>query len=71
MEKKIVMVTGATSGIGEACAKKFAQGGYNVIITGRRKEKSRGYKTKESRSYWATFFHLVAGAGLEHATSRL
>ena len=39
MEKKIVMITGATSGIGEACAKKFAQGGYNVIITGRRKEK--------------------------------
>ena len=39
MEKKIVMVTGATSGIGEACARKFARGGYNVIITGRRKEK--------------------------------
>ncbi|WP_077197221.1 SDR family NAD(P)-dependent oxidoreductase [Prevotella ihumii] len=39
MEKKIVMVTGATSGIGEACAKKFAQGGYNVIITGRREDK--------------------------------
>ena len=33
------MVTGATSGIGEACARKFARGGYNVIITGRRKEK--------------------------------
>ena len=39
MEKKIVMVTGATSGIGAACARKFARGGYNVIITGRRKEK--------------------------------
>ena len=39
MEKKIVMVTGATSGIGEACARKFARGGYNVIMTGRRKEK--------------------------------
>ena len=39
MEKKIVMVTGATSGIGEACARKFARGEYNVIITGRRKEK--------------------------------
>ena len=39
MEKKIVTYLGATSGIGEACAKKFAQGGYNVIITGRRKEK--------------------------------
>lgn len=30
------MITGATSGIGEACARKFAQGGYDVIITGRR-----------------------------------
>ena len=39
MGKKIVMVTGATSGIGEACARKFASGGYNVIITGRRGEK--------------------------------
>ena len=39
MEKKIVLVTGATSGIGEACAKRFAQGGYNVIITGRNKDK--------------------------------
>ena len=39
MEKKIVMVTGATSGIGEASARKFASGGYNVIITGRRGEK--------------------------------
>ena len=34
--KKTVLVTGATSGIGEACAHRFAQGGYNVIITGRR-----------------------------------
>lgn len=34
--RKIVLITGATSGIGEACARKFAQGGYDVIITGRR-----------------------------------
>ncbi len=32
------MVTGATSGIGEACALRFAKGGYDVIITGRRQE---------------------------------
>ena len=38
MEKKIVLVTGATSGIGEACATRFAQGGYNVIITGRNRD---------------------------------
>lgn len=46
MEKKIVMVTGATSGIGEACAKKFANGGYNVIITGRRQDKLEALKTQ-------------------------
>ena len=36
MDRKIVLITGATSGIGEACAKKFAKGGYNVILTGRK-----------------------------------
>ncbi len=39
MKKKTVLITGATSGIGESCAYKFAEGGYDVIITGRNKEK--------------------------------
>ena len=37
--KKIVLITGATSGIGESCARKFATNGFNLIITGRRKER--------------------------------
>ncbi len=37
--KKIIMITGATSGFGRATARKFAKNGYNVIITGRRKER--------------------------------
>ena len=37
---KIILITGATSGFGEACARKFAaSGGYDIIITGRRKER--------------------------------
>lgn len=35
----IVLVTGATSGFGEACAKKFAANGFDLIITGRRQER--------------------------------
>jgi NADP-dependent 3-hydroxy acid dehydrogenase YdfG len=36
---KIIMITGATAGFGRATAIKFAQNGYDIIITGRRKER--------------------------------
>jgi 3-hydroxy acid dehydrogenase / malonic semialdehyde reductase len=36
---KTVMITGATAGFGKATAEIFAKNGYNIIITGRRKEK--------------------------------
>ncbi|MFJ4056334.1 MULTISPECIES: SDR family oxidoreductase [Pseudomonas] len=34
-----VFITGATSGFGEACARRFADAGWKLILTGRRKER--------------------------------
>lgn len=39
MNNKIAFITGATAGIGKASAELFAKNGYNIIITGRRKER--------------------------------
>lgn len=36
---KIVLITGATAGIGEAIARKFAKENYDLILTGRREER--------------------------------
>jgi len=38
MDKKIIFITGATAGFGKAIAFKFAEHGWNIIITGRREE---------------------------------
>jgi meso-butanediol dehydrogenase/(S,S)-butanediol dehydrogenase/diacetyl reductase len=39
--EKTVLVTGSTSGIGEACARVFAEGGAAVMISGRDEERGR------------------------------
>lgn len=39
MKGKLILITGATSGIGEACARKFASMGSNLILNGRNTEK--------------------------------
>lgn len=48
---KIVLITGATSGIGRACAIKFASAKYDVIITGRRNERLAELKNQLENDY--------------------
>ncbi|WP_075340514.1 SDR family NAD(P)-dependent oxidoreductase [Tenacibaculum agarivorans] len=44
-----VFITGATSGIGEACAHLFAKNKFNLILCGRREEKLTKLKSKLSK----------------------
>lgn len=48
---KIAFITGASSGIGKATAHIFAKNGYNLIITGRRKERLEEVKSKLVKKY--------------------
>lgn len=56
---KIVMITGATSGIGFATARLLAKQGFNIIITGRRQERLEGIKEKLVRKYGIKVLTLV------------
>ena len=47
--RPIALITGATSGIGESCAHKFAQAGYNLIVTARRSDLLASLKRKLER----------------------
>ena len=49
--KKTVLITGATAGIGKACAEKFAAAKDNLILTGRRADRLAALKTALENQY--------------------
>ena len=55
---KIALITGATSGFGEACAHLFAKNGYNVLLNGRRKDRLENLQAKLETEYGATCYQL-------------
>jgi 3-hydroxy acid dehydrogenase / malonic semialdehyde reductase len=55
---KTILITGATAGIGEAAANKFAAAGYNLILTGRRKERLENLESKIIKNYNTKVFSL-------------
>ena len=48
---KIAFITGASSGIGAACARKFAQGGYTLLLNARSEDKLQALKTELETTY--------------------
>ena len=48
---KIAFITGASSGIGAACARKFAEGGYTLLLNARSVDKLQALKKELETTY--------------------
>lgn len=59
MERKIALITGASSGIGEACARLFAANNYNLILTARRGERLEKLSAELKAGYGSLVHNLV------------
>lgn len=57
--QNIILVTGATSGIGKAIAEKFAREGWNCIITGRREDRLHAFADELRENFGARILSLV------------
>jgi 3-hydroxy acid dehydrogenase / malonic semialdehyde reductase len=55
---QIVLITGATSGFGKACAEKFAAHGYDLILNGRRADRLQELCTSLENKYNIAVFTL-------------
>ena len=51
MKAKIVFITGASSGIGQGCARKFAKEGWNLILNARTVSKLEELKEELEKAY--------------------
>lgn len=49
--KKVVLITGATSGIGLSCATIFAQNGCDLILTGRREDRLKKIQSELQKNH--------------------
>jgi NADP-dependent 3-hydroxy acid dehydrogenase YdfG len=56
MNKRIVFLTGATSGIGEATARLLAKNNFKLILCGRRKDRLEKLAAELSGTDNNTFF---------------
>lgn len=68
---KLVVITGATSGIGYATAKKFASKGANLICINRNKDKSEMLKHEIESSYKVSCDYILADFSIMDDTHKV
>jgi uncharacterized protein len=69
--RKLAMITGATSGIGEAYAAYFASHGYDLIITGRRSDVILGVASALKSRYGVSVEVIIADLSINRDVSQL
>ncbi|KAJ1398670.1 hypothetical protein B484DRAFT_406588, partial [Ochromonadaceae sp. CCMP2298] len=57
LKNKVVLITGATAGIGESCAWRFAEEGARLVLVGRRSERLKAIKYEIQASYPSVDIH--------------
>jgi serine 3-dehydrogenase len=66
-----VLITGATSGFGEASARRFAKAGWRVVGTGRRVERLAGLQKELGDLFHASAFDVTDDAAMQAAFADL
>ena len=62
---KTILITGATAGFGEAAARKFAAGGWNVVGTGRRGDRLKRLQAELGDSFLPLEIDMLDRAAVE------
>lgn len=69
--RKLAIITGASSGIGEAFAFHFASQGYDLLITGRRHKALYHVASKISTTYGVIVFPIIADLSVKQDVENL
>ena len=71
MTRKTALITGASSGIGEALAEVFAAEGYDLVITARREDRLRAVAERLERRHAGRVHVIVSDFARRDAVERL
>lgn len=68
--QKTVLITGATSGIGEACAKKYAAAHCNIILVARREERLKSLAESLQKQFDINIYTIVLDVRNRNAVAK-